>query len=93
MFKNIAGIFQKRQNFIKEEILLKSKIDKEFKEFIKQEILKKTDIVYELSYTVNKGIIKIEINNKLIAQEVALRIRMLEERLKNNGVLFKKLLI
>jgi len=72
---------------------MKLKIDEVFARFVKEEVLKKTDLDYHLSYTINKGIIKIELDNKLIAQEIALKIRILENELRNEGIIFRKLLI
>lgn len=93
MLKNIKDIFSKKQKAIKDKIALKSKVDEVLTKFIKEEILKKADLDCHLSYTVNKGVIKIETDNKLIAQEVALRIRGLEEKLRKEGVAFRKVLI
>lgn len=94
MFKNITGIFSGRKKTIEEEINLKSKIDEILTKFVKEDVLnKKADFEYRLSYTVNKGIIRIETDNKLIAQEIALRIKNLEDKLRNNNISFKKLLI
>lgn len=93
MLKSITVIFQRKQKFIKDEVALKSKVDEVVTKFVEEEILKKTKLDYQLSYMVNKGVIKVETNNKLIAQEIALRIRGLEERLRSEGVIFRKLLI
>lgn len=93
MLKDARNIFSRKQKAIQEEIALKLKIDKTLAEFIKTEILKKADMNYKSSYTVTKGIIKINTDNKLIAQEIALRIRILEKKLKENGAIFKRLLI
>lgn len=93
MLRNIAVFFHKKRKTIEEELVNKDKIDKVITDFIDKEILKGVSIEYGLSYTTNKGIIKIETGNKIIAQEIALRIRGLEERLRNKGVAFKKLLI
>lgn len=93
MLESTAAIFQKKRRSIKDEIDLKSKIDKVLGEFIKEKVLKKTELDYQFSYTVSKGVIRIKTDNRLIAQEVALRIRGLENELRNRGVIFKKLLI
>lgn len=93
MFKNITNFFSRKQKAIQEEIALKSKIDENLLNFIEENILKKSDIEYNLSYTFSKGVIKIETDNKLIAQEVAIRIKLIEDHLKSKGVAFKKLLI
>ena len=94
MLKNITSIFSRRIKTIKEEIDLKSRIDEILVKFIKEDVLnKKTDLSYKLSYTVNKGIIRIETDNKIIAQEIALRIRILEAKLRDNNISFKKILI
>ena len=93
MLKTITSLFHKKRKAIEDELSTKSKIDKVLTEFIKEEILKKADLDYRLSFAINKGMIKIETDNKLIAQEIALRIRGLEKRLKNEGVIFQKLLI
>ncbi|HXK41093.1 MAG TPA: hypothetical protein VJ046_03295 [Candidatus Paceibacterota bacterium] len=93
MLKNTKDIFSKKQKAIQDEIALKSKVDEVLTKFVKEEVIKKVDLDYRPSYTVNKGVIKIETDNKLIAQEIALRIRGLEEKLKKEGVVFRKLLI
>lgn len=93
MLKSITAIFQRKQMSIKDEIALKSKVDEVLHKFIKEEVIKKTELDYQFSYTVNKGVIKVKIDNKLIAQEIALRIRGLENELRNRGAIFKKLLI
>jgi len=93
MFKNITSLFHKKRKAIEDEVALKLKVDEVLTKFMKEEIFKNADINYVFSYTVNKGVIKIEIDNKLIAQEIALRIRGLEEKLKKEGVVFRKLLI
>ena len=93
MLKTITSLFSKRRKIIEDELDMKSKIDKNLPLLIGEEILKRADIKYKLSYTINKGVIKIETDNKLVAQEIAIRIRWLEERLKKQGVVFKKLLI
>jgi len=93
MLKTITSLFHKKRKAIEDELSTKSKIDKVLAEFIKEEVLKKADLDYRLSFAINKGMIKIETDNKLIAQEIALRIRGLEKRLKNEGVIFQKLLI
>ena len=68
---------------------MKLKVDEVLTKFVKEEVLKKADLDYRPSYTVNKGVIKIETDNKLIAQEIALRIRGLEEKLRKEGVEFR----
>jgi len=94
MLKNITSIFSRRIKTIKEEIDLKSRIDEILTKFIKEDVLNnKSGLNYKLSYTVNKGIIRIDIDNKIIAQEIALRIRNLESKLRNDNISFKKLLI
>ena len=93
MLKNITNFFHKKQKAIEGEIALKSKIDEVVGKFVKEEILKNTNIEYKLSYTLNKGIIKLDTNNKLLAQEIALRIRVIENKLRSEGVSFNKLLI
>lgn len=69
------------------------KIDKIIAEFIDKEVFKKSDFNHQLSHSFNKGIIKIETDNKIIAQEIALRIKLLEERLRREGIEFRKLLV
>ena len=93
MLKNITNFFNRKQKAIQNEIALKLKIDEVAGKFVKEEILKNADIEYKLSYTFNKGIIKLETDNKLIAQEIALRIRGLESKLRSEGVVFRKLLV
>jgi len=93
MLKNTKDVFSKKQKAIQDEIALKLKVDEVLTKFVKEEVLKNADLDYHPSYTVNKGVIKIETDNKLIAQEIALRIRGLEKLLKDNGVVFKKVLI
>jgi hypothetical protein len=93
MLKNITPLFHKKRKAIEDELSMKSKVDAVLIKFIKEEIFKKADFDYHPSYTLNKGVIKIETDNKIIAQEIALRIRVLEEKLKNEGVVFKKLLV
>ena len=93
LLKNITNLFHKKKKVIEGELAVKTTVNKVVARFIKEEVLKNTEIEYKLSHTLNKGIIKLEIDNKLIAQEIALRIRTLESRLKNEGVTFKKLLI
>ncbi len=93
MLKNITHIFSVKKKAIQDEITLKSKTEEVLTGFMKKEVLKKVDMDYRLSFTINKGVIKIETDNKLIAQEIALRIRSIEERLRGEGVNFRKLLI
>ena len=93
MLKNIAILFHKKRKAIEDELSIKSKVDKILTGFVKEEVLKNKDIDYKLSYTIRKGVIKIEIDNKLIAQEIALRIRGIEKSLKDSGIIFQKLLI
>jgi len=93
MLKVISNLFSKKIKAIEDELSMKLKVDEVLTKFIKEEILKKADLDYKLSYTVNKGVIKLEMDNKLIAQEIALRIRGLEDKLKKEGVVFRKLLI
>lgn len=93
MLKNIKTLFSKKQQAVEEEISLKSKVNETLTKFLEEEVLKRSDIEYKLAYTVNKGIIKIETDNKLVAQEIALRIRWLEGRLKKEGVVFRKLMV
>lgn len=93
MLRNVTNLFSKKKRSLEEEIILRAKIEGTLHKFLKEEVLKKTDIKYKLSYTVNKGVIKLETDNKLIAQEIAIRIRTLEEKLRNNEIDFKKLLI
>ena len=93
MLKNTKDIFSKKQKAIQDEIALKSKVDEVLTKFVKEEVIKKVDLDYRPSYTVNKGVIKIETDNKLIAQEIALRIRGLEEKLRKEGVEFRKVLV
>lgn len=93
MFRNFKNIFSRRQKAIEEEIASKSKIDKILPEFVRKEILKNADLDYRLSFTLNKGIIKIETDSKLIAQEIALRIKILDDRLREDGVVFRKVLV
>lgn len=93
MLKNIANFFHKKKKNIEDEIILKLEIDKTINVFVKKEILNNKNLDYKLSYSLNRGVIKLETENKIIAQEIALRIRLLENELKNRGVKFKKLLI
>ena len=93
MLKTITSLFHKKIKAIEDELSMKLKVDEVLTKFVKEEVLKKVNLNYNLSYTVNKGIIKIETDSKLIAQEIALRIRGLEEKLKKEGVVFRKLLI
>lgn len=93
MLINITTLFHKKIKAIKDELNSKNKINESLSKFLKEEILKNTDIDCQLSCTFNKGIVKIETDNKLIAQEIALRIRYLEEKLKKEGIVFRKLLI
>jgi len=93
LLRNITTFFHRKRKAIEEEIDLKSKIDKNLPILIREEILKRADVEYKLFYTINRGVIKIETDNKLVAQEIAIRIRWLEERLRNSGINFKKLLI
>lgn len=93
MLKNVTNFFSRKQKAIQDEISLKSKIDEVLGEFIKEEVLKKTELDYQLSYTVSKGIVRIQTNNKLIAQEIALRIKILEDQLRKEGVEFRKVLV
>ncbi|OGN09919.1 MAG: hypothetical protein A3J46_03395 [Candidatus Yanofskybacteria bacterium RIFCSPHIGHO2_02_FULL_41_11] len=93
MFKNISILFHKKKETIEEELDMKTKVDEILSGFIQKEILKNSGLDCQFSYAINKGIIKIETSNKIIAQEIALRIRGLEEKLKREGVVFRKLLI
>ena len=93
MLKTVSNLFSKKRKAIEDELSMKLKVDEVLTKFVKEEVLKNADIDYTLSYTVNKGVIKIEMDNKLIAQEIALRIRGLEDKLKKEGVVFRKLLI
>ncbi len=93
MLKNIASLFHKKIKAIEDELSMKLKVDEVLTKFVKEEILKNTDLDYRPSYTVNKGVIKIETDNKLIAQEIALRIRIIENRLRKEGVVFRKVLV
>ena len=93
MLRNIKDVFYIKKKGIEDEIILKSKTEKIVSKFVKEEIIKNSGLDFNLSYTFNKGIIKIETGNKLIAQEIALRIRSIEERLRDEGVNFRKLLI
>lgn len=93
MFRNFKNLFSRKQKAIEDEIALKSKINGVLSIFLREDILKKADIECQLSYSINKGVIKIETDNKIIAQEVALRIRVLEQKLRSEGVVFRKLLI
>ena len=93
MLRNITTLFHKKIKAIEYELNAKIKIDETLSKFLREEILKNTEIDCQLSYTFNKGIVKIETNNKLVAQEIALRIRYLEEKLRKEGVVFRKLLI
>lgn len=93
MFKKVAGIFSKKKILISKELEFRVKIDDIVNKFIKNQILKESDFKYELTYSMDKDIIRIKTNSKLIDQEIALRIKTLEDKLKQNGVVFKKLLI
>jgi len=93
MLKNITSLFYKKRKAIEDELSTKLKVDEVLVKFVKEEILKNADINYHLSYTINKSIIKIETDNKLIAQEIALRIKGIEEKLKKEGVVFRKVLV
>ena len=93
MFKNLKNIFSRKVKAIEDEIALKSKVDKVLTGFVRSELLKDSDLDCQLSYTFNKGIIKIETDSKIVAQEIALRIRVIENRLRSEGVIFKKLLV
>lgn len=93
MFKNFSFFFHKKEKEIKEEIFLKSKIDGTLNKLVREEILKNSDLEYDLLYSINKGVIKIKTNNKVLAQEIALKISSLEKKLKDDGIVFNKLLI
>lgn len=93
MFKKIAGVFSNKKSLISKELELRLKIDDVFSKFIKNQILKESDFKYKISYSIERDIIKIKTDNKLIDQEIAIRIKSLEDKLKQSGVVFKKLLI
>jgi len=93
MLRTIASLFHKKRKAIEDELNTKTKIDEILAGDIKTEILKNSEINFKLNYSVKKGIIKLETNNKIIAQEIALRIRVLENKLKDGGINFQKLLI
>jgi len=93
MLRTVTTLFSKKRKAIEDELSMKSKVDKILSKFVKEEILKNTNLDCKLSYSVNKGIIKIEMDNKLIAQEIALRIRVIEKELKKEGIVFRKLLV
>lgn len=93
MFRSITNLFYKKKSFIEEEISLKNKIDHILPRLIREEILEGLSLTPKVSYTISKGIIKIETENKVVAQEIALKIRRLERRLKDEGVNFVKLLV
>lgn len=93
LFKNATHFFYRKKVSIEEETRLKSRVNETLVKFLEEEVLKSLDIEYKLAYTVSKGIIKIETKNKLIAQEIALRIRFLEEKLRKEGIVFKKLMV
>lgn len=93
MFKTFTSIFFKKQKAVEEEIALRSKIDKTLTAFVKEEILKNADMECNLSYTINKGVLRINTSDKVVAQEIALKIRVLEKEFKDSGVDIKKLLI
>lgn len=93
MFTNLSNLFNKKIKSIEGEVKTKTKTNEVLSKFVKEEILKNSGLDCRLSYTFNKGIIKIETDNKIIDQEIALRIRIIEERLRREGVVFKKLLI
>lgn len=93
MFKDFAKFLYKREKKIKDNFFLRSKIDEILAKTLKEEVLKNSDLKYGLSYSVNNGIIKIKTDNKIIAQEIALRINILEKKLKDSGIVFNKLLI
>ena len=93
MLRTIATLFLRKRKAIGDELNTKTKVDEALSDFVRKEILKNIELNYQLSHTFNKGVIKIETDNKLIAQEIALRIRSVEEKLRKGGVVFKKLLI
>lgn len=93
MFKKTTDLFYRKKKNIEDEILLKLKINKILSKFVKEQIIKKPDFEYKISYTLNKGIVKIETDNKIIAQEIALRTRVLENELKKEGLALRKVLI
>ncbi len=93
MLKNVSGFLFKKQKEIQNNFDLKSKTLIILDKFINEDILRNQKIDYKISLAVNKGVIKIKTNNKLVDQEIALRIRSLEMNLKNSGVEFKKVLI
>ena len=93
MLKNITNLFHKRKKNIEDELATKAIVDEVVGRFVKEELLKNANVEYKLSYTLNKGVIKLETDNKLIAQEIALRIRSIENKLRNEGVVFNKLLV
>ncbi|MBI2674355.1 MAG: hypothetical protein HYX22_01290 [Candidatus Yanofskybacteria bacterium] len=93
MLRNITSLFHKKRKAIEDELSMKIKVDGVLAKFVKEEVLKNADLDYFPSYTINKGIIKIETDNKIIAQEIALRIRTIEDRLRKEGVEFRKVLV
>lgn len=93
MFRSVTNLFHKKKSFIEGEIGLKNKVDNILPKLIREEILEGSNLTPKLSYTISRGIIKIETENKVIAQEIALKIRRLERRLKDEGVDFVKLLV
>ena len=93
MLKNITSLFSKKRKAIEDELIMKLKINEVLTKFVKEDILKNVDLDYHPSYTIRKGVIKIETDSKVIAQEIALRIRIIEEKLKKEGVVFRKVLV
>lgn len=93
MLKNINDFFSKKYKEVQDKIDLKFKTEDILTGFLKEEILKGADIDYQLSFVVNDGVIKIRTDNKIIAQEIALKISFIEKKLRGKGVKFKKLII
>lgn len=93
MLKNTANFFYKKKKMIEKELDTKVRINDVLARFVREEVTKNSDFKCRLSYTVNKGVIKIETDSKLIAQEIALRIKKLEDKLKDSKIPFIKILI
>lgn len=93
MFRGLGGIFGRKLKSFEEELASRIKIESALDQFISEHFEGLPDVRSQVSFTIQNGLVRIQTDNKLIAQEIAIRIRILDELARSKGARYNKMLI
>lgn len=94
MFKNIDHIIEKKKKLLIKNQDLSQDISKEIKNFLIKEFGKDLEgFSFTLNYQTKDNSLTITTNNKILSNELAIRLGPLNDFLKDKGIRLSKILI